>query len=152
MQLTLWELIDNKYYFCQLFNSIYKLCYKLIVQSKVIWKKSRKSNFRALPSIKMLMKNTNEANYKISTTDVDLTISRIKLSLTLVEFKWEKVIILRLLLTPRAWRVVLVCPHSISVSVIIIYTNLAASSLVKFGFLKSKVDFCWIWTLSWTKG
>ena len=124
MQLTLWELIDNKYYFCQLFNSIYKLCYKLIVQSKVIWKKSWKSNFRALPSIKMLKKNTNEANYKISTTNVDLTISRIKLSLTLVEFKWEKVIILRLLLTQRAWRVVLVSPHSISVSAIINYTKL----------------------------
>ena len=151
MQLTLWELIDNKYYFCQLFNSIYKLCYKLIVQSKVIWKKSRKSNFRALPSIKMLMKNTNEANYKISTTDVDLTIFRIKLSLTLVEFKWEKVIILQLLLTPRACRVALVCPHSISVSVIISYTNVAVISHVKLHFLKSKANFCWILTLSWQR-
>ena len=145
MQLTLWELIDNKYYFCQLFNSIYKLCYKLIVQSKVIWKKSWKSNFRALPSITMLKKNTNEANYKISTTNVDLTISRIKLSLTLVEFKWEKVIILRLLLTPWTWRVALVCPYSISVSAIINHINMAATSY------KSKVSFCWIWTLSWRK-
>ena len=62
----------------------------------------------------------------------DLTFSRIKLSLKLS---------LRLLLTPRAWRVVLVCPHSISVSVIINYTNMAATSHVKLGFLKSKVNF-----------
>ena len=39
-----------------------------------------------LPSVKM-MKNTNDANYKINTTGVDFTLSRIKLSLTLVEFK-----------------------------------------------------------------
>ena len=54
-----------------------------------------------------------------------------------VEFKWEKVTILRLLLTPLAWRVVLVCPHFISVSVIINYTNMAATSHVKLAFLKS---------------
>ena len=93
----------------------------------------------------------NDANYRINTTDVDLTFSRIKLLLTLVEFKWEKVIILRLLLTPRACRVALVCPHSISVSVIISYTNVAAISHVKLRFLKSKANSCWILTLSWRK-
>ena len=36
-------------------------------------------------------------------------------------------IILRLVLTPQGWRVVLVCPHSISVSVIINYTKMAAT-------------------------
>ena len=56
------------------------------------------------------------------------------------------------MLTPRAWRVVLVCPHSISVSVVINYTNMAATSHVKLGFLNSKVNFCWIWTLSRRKG
>ena len=30
---------------------------------------------------------TNDANYRINTTNVDLTLSHIKLSLTLVEFK-----------------------------------------------------------------
>ena len=65
----------------------------------------------------------------------------LKLPLKLLEFKWEKVIILQLLLTPRAWRVVLVFPHYISVSVIIIYTNMAATSHVKLGFLKSKMNF-----------
>ena len=89
--------------------------------------------------------------YFCDTTDIDSTFSRIKLTLMLVEFKWEKVIILWLLLTPRAWRVVLVCSHSISVSVIINYTNMAATSHVKLGFLKSKVNFCWIWTLPWRK-
>ena len=34
------------------------------------------------------------------------------------------------------------CPHSISVSVIIKYTNMAATSHVTLGFLKSKVNFC----------
>ena len=100
-------------------------------------------------------KNPNDANDRINTTNVDLTFSGIKLplklSLKLVEFKWEKATILRLLLTPQAWRVVLVCPHSTSVSVIINYTYMAATSHVKLGFLKSKVNFCWIWTLSWRK-
>ena len=47
---------------------------------------------------------------------MDLTFSRIKLSLKLwlKLLKWEKVIILQLLLMPRAWRVVLVCPHFVS--------------------------------------
>ena len=76
---------------------------------------------------------------------------RIKLLLTSVEFNWEKVIILRLLLTPRAWRVVLACPHSISASAIISYTNMAATRHLKQSFLQSKVNFCWIWTLSWRK-
>ena len=49
--------------------------------------------------------------------------------------------ILQLLSMPRAWRVVLVCPHSISVSVTINYTNMAATSHIKLGFLKSKVNF-----------
>ena len=37
---------------------------------------------------------------------------------------------------------VLVCSHFISVSVIINYTNMAATSHIKLGFLKSKVNFC----------
>ena len=111
--------------------------------SKAIWKKSSKSNLKTLPNVKM-MKNANDAIigwihpvflYFYDTTNIDLTFSRIKLSLTL---KWEKVVILRLLLTPRAWRVVLVCPHSISVSASINYTNMAATSHVKLGILKSK--------------
>ena len=53
-----------------------------------------------------------------------------------------RLIILQLLLTPRAQRVVLVCPNSISVCVIINYTNVAATNHVKLGFLKSKVNFC----------
>ena len=76
-------------------------------------------------------------------TDVDLTFTWIKLSLTLVVFTWKKKL-LRLLLTPRAWRVVLVCPHSISVSVITNYTNMAATSHVKLGFLKPKVNFVFV--------
>ena len=44
------------------------------------------------------------------------------------------------MLTPRAWRVVLVCPHSISVPVIINYTNVAATSHVELGLLISKVN------------
>ena len=115
-----------------------------------MWKKSSKSNLRTLPNVKM-MKNKNGANDRINTTNIDLTFSYIKLSLKLLEFKWEKVIILQLLLTPRAWRVVLVCPHSISVSVIINYTNMAATKHAKRGFLKLKVNFCWIWTLFWRK-
>ena len=76
----------------------------------------------------------------------------LKLSLKLLEFKWEKVIIiLHFLLTPRAWGVILVYPHSISVSVVINYTNMAATSHVKPGFSKSKVSFLWIWILSWRK-
>ena len=55
----------------------------------------------------------------------------------MLTFCEKKVIILRLLLTPRAWRIILVCPHSISVSVIINYTNMAATNHVKLGFLKS---------------
>ena len=106
---------------------------------KAIWKNSSKSNLTMLLNVKM-MKKHKDVNYRINTTNADL-----------VEFKWEKVIILRLLLTPRAWRVVLVCPHSISVSVIINYSNMAATSHVKLGFLKSKVNFCWIWTLPWKK-
>ena len=94
-----------------------------------------------LPSVKM-KKNTNDANYRINTTIFDLMLSSIKLSLTLVEFKLEKVIILRLLLRLEQWRVVLVCPHSTSVVVIINYTNMAATSHVKLNFLKSKVKFC----------
>ena len=90
-----------------------------------------------------------------NTTNADLTFSRIKLSLKLslklIEFNWEKAIILRLFLTTRAWRVVLVCPHSISITVIINHTNMAATTQVKLGFLKQKVNFCWIWTLSWRK-
>ena len=78
---------------------------------------------------------------QFKTTYVDLIFSRIKLWLTLVEFKWERVIILRLLLTPRAWKVVLVCPHSISDFAIINYTDVAATSPVKLGFLKSKWIF-----------
>ena len=35
---------------------------------------------------------------------------------------------MRLQLTARAWRVVLVCPHLISFSVIINYTNMSANS------------------------
>ena len=89
-----------------------------------------------------MKKNTNDANYRINTTIVDLTLSSIKLSLTLVDFKLEKVIILRLLLTLGAWRVVLVCPHSTSVLVIINYTIMAATTHVKLGFLKLKVNFC----------
>ena len=49
--------------------------------------------------------------------------------------------ILLLLLSPRAWRVVLLCSHSISVSVIINYTNMAATSHVKLGFLKLESEF-----------
>ena len=76
----------------------------------------------------------------------------LKLSLKLLEFKWEKVIIiLHFLLTPRAWGVILVYPHSISVSVVINYTNMAATSHVKPGFSKSKVSFLWIWILPWRK-
>ena len=48
-------------------------------------------------------------------------------------------IIFWLLLIPRAWRVTLVCSHSILVSVIINYTNMAATSHMKLGFL---VNFC----------
>ena len=79
--------------------------------------------------------------YFYDATNVDLTFSCTKLSLMLVEFKWEKVIILRLLLTSRPWRVVLVCPNSVSVSVIINYTNMVATSHVMLGFLKTKVNF-----------
>ena len=76
----------------------------------------------------------------------------LKLSLKLLEFKWEKVIItLHFLLTSRAWGVILVYPHSISVSAVINYTNMAATSHVKPGFSKSKVSFLWIWILSWRK-
>ena len=82
----------------------------------------------------------NDANDRINITIVDLTCSHIKLSLKLslklLEFKWEKVVILRLLLTPRAWRVVILCPHAISISVIINYTNMAATNHTKLGFLK----------------
>ena len=42
---------------------------------------------------------------------------------------------MRLLLTSRAWRVVLVCLRSISVSVIINYTNMAATSHVKLDLI-----------------
>ena len=52
---------------------------------------------------------------------IGLTFSRIKSSLKLTlksaDFNWEKVMLLRLLLTPQAWRVALVCQHSILVSV-----------------------------------
>ena len=81
----------------------------------------------------------------------------LKLSLKLVEFKSEKVIILPLsknvksFLTPPPWRVVLVCPNSRPVSAIISYTNMAATSHVRLFFWKSKVKFCWIWTLPWRK-
>ena len=63
--------------------------------------KSSKSNLRTLPKVKM-MKNKNGANDRINMTNIDLTFSYIKLSLKLLEFKWEKVTILQLLLTPRA--------------------------------------------------
>ena len=57
----------------------------------------------------------------------------------LLEFK---VIILRLLLTLRAWRVVLVFPHSISVSVIINYTYMGSEAgLRKAGLLKVENKF-----------
>ena len=49
-----------------------------------------------------MMKNKNGANERINMTNIDLTFSYIKLSSKLLEFKWEKVIILQLLLTPRA--------------------------------------------------
>ena len=75
-------------------------------------------------------KNANDANYKINTTNA-----------VLVELKWEKVITLRLLLTPRAWRVALVCPHSISVFLMSNYSNMAATSHMKLPFLTSKVSF-----------
>ena len=121
---------------------------------KAMWKRSSKSNLKTLPNVKM-MKRKNGTNDRINTTNVDLTFSSIKLSLKLslklLEFKWEKVMILQFLSTPRAWRVVLVCPHSVSVSVTINYTNMAATSHVKLGFLKSKVNFCWIWAMSWKK-
>ena len=74
---------------------------------------------------------TNDSNYRINTTNADLA-----------EFKCKKVIILLLLLTPRTWRVVLVFPHSILVSVIISYTNMAATRHVILDFLKAKVNFC----------
>ena len=48
----------------------------------------------------------------------------------------------KILLTSRPWRVVLVCPHSRPVSVMISYTNMAATSPVRLFFLKSKVKFC----------
>ena len=69
--------------------------------------------------------------------------SRIKLSLNLslrlLEFK---VIILRLLLTLRPWRVVLVFPHSISVSVIINYTYMGSEAgLCKAGPFKAENTF-----------
>ena len=54
-----------------------------------------------LPIVKMI-KNKNGANDRINATNIDLNFSYIKLSLKLLEFKWEKVIILQLLLTPRA--------------------------------------------------
>ena len=60
-----------------------------------MWKKSSKSNLRTLPNVK-IMKNKNGANDRINTTNIDLTFSYIKLSLKLLEFKWEKVIILQL--------------------------------------------------------
>ena len=105
-----------------------------------MWKKSSKSNLRTLPNVK-IMKNKNGANDRINTTNIDLTFSYIKLSLKLLEFKWEKVIILQLLLMPWAWRVVLVCPHSISVSAIFSYTNMAATSYINLGFSSWKWVF-----------
>ena len=58
-----------------------------------------------LPNIKM-MKKKNGGNDRIKTTNIDLTFSNIKLSfklsLKLLKFKSEKVIILQLLLTSRA--------------------------------------------------
>ena len=45
-----------------------------------------------------MMKNKNGTNDGINTTNMDLTFSYIKLSLKLLEFKWEKVIILQLFL------------------------------------------------------
>ena len=56
-----------------------------------MWKNSSKSNLRTLPSVKM-MKKSNDANYRINITNVELTFSCIKFLLMLVEFKWEKVI------------------------------------------------------------
>ena len=111
-----------------------------------MWRKWSKNNLTTLPSVKM-MKNANNAIIGLirpvflhfyDTINVDLTFSRIKLSLT---FEWEKVITLRLLLTPREWRAILVCPHSILVSFIIHYTNMAATNQLKLGILKSKVNF-----------
>ena len=46
--------------------------------------------------------------------------------------------------SPGAWRVVLVYQDSISASVIINYTNMAATSHVKLGFLKPKVNFIFV--------
>ena len=57
-----------------------------------------------------------------------------KLSLKLIEFKSEKVIILRLLSTPGAWRVVLVSPHYISISVIINYTKSQPLAMLSSAF------------------
>ena len=57
----------------------------------------------------------------------------------------------KILLTPRVRRVALVCPHSILVSVTINYTNIVATSHMKPCFLKSKVNFSWLWILSWRK-
>ena len=58
-----------------------------------------------LSNVKM-MKKKNGANDRIKTTNIDLTFSNIKLSLKLslrlLKFNREKVIILQLLLTPRA--------------------------------------------------
>ena len=130
-------------------------CVKLIGITESDVKEIIKKQLENAPNGKDDEKIQNDANNRINTTDVDLAFSCInlslKLSLKLVESKWEKVIILRLLLTPRAWRVVVVSPHFILVSVIINYTNMVATSHVKLGFLNSKVNFCWIWTLSWRK-
>ena len=50
---------------------------------------------------------------------------------------------------PQVGKDFLVCPHPVLVSVIINYTNMAAtSSHMRLCFLKSKVKFCFISTLS----
>ena len=107
-----------------------------------MWKNSSKSNVPKDDEKTQMMQIIRLIRpvflYFYDTTNVDLRFSCTKLSLTLVGFKSEKVIILPPPLTTRAWRVVLVCPNSISVSVIINYTNMVATSHVKLGFLKSK--------------
>ena len=69
-------------------------------------KKVINKQFENAPKRKDDEKNKSDATDRINTTNIDLTFSCIKLSLKLslklLEFKWEKVIILQLLLTPRA--------------------------------------------------
>ena len=78
----------------------------------------------------------------------------LKLLLKFVEFKWEKLIILCLLknaknfvnVTRELFRYV----HTLYWFLYSIF-YMAATSHGKLCFSKSKVKFCWIWTLSWRK-